>query len=215
MVVESGYFEVFRGVLAAIAPVPEAEFEFLRRNAESASYVAGETLLDAAEVPNRFWFLASGFLRFFYVAEAGREYNKAFSRPGEIVVPLAGVLTGARNGFVIEAITEVETLAFPTALVPTLYERHPVWERIGRILAERMALRKEMRERELLMDSALVRYRRFAERYPELIDWLPQRQIASYVGVTEQALSRLLRNFRTAGWKDSRLEAAAEDDTDR
>jgi hypothetical protein len=48
----------------------------------------------------------------------------------------------------------------------------------------------------LLLDSAYVRFQRFAERYPELIDWIPQRQIASYIGVTEQALSRLLRTWR-------------------
>jgi len=80
---------------------------------------------------------------------------------------------------------------------PHLYDRHPIWDRIGRVLAEQMAIRKEARERELLLDPALVRFRRFAERYPELMEWLPQRQIAYYIGVTEQALSRLLRDWRT------------------
>lgn len=196
MINDNAQFSTLRQTLAEIAPLPGAEIEFLRRHAESRWYPAGSTLLDAAEVPSRCWFLVSGFLRFFYITESGREYNKAFSRPGEVVVPLTGMLTGAPNGFVIAAITDVEALAFPTALIPELYERHPAWERIGRVLAEQMAVRKELRERELLMDTALVRFQRFAERYPELIDWLPQRQIASFIGVTEQALSRLLREHR-------------------
>ena len=78
-----------------------------------------------------------------------------------------------------------------------------MWDRIGRVLAEQMAVRKEARERELLLDSAFERYQRFAERYPELVDWIPQRHIASYIGVTEQALSRLLRDNRAAQFDEN------------
>ncbi|MEZ0469722.1 Crp/Fnr family transcriptional regulator [Luteimonas salinilitoris] len=189
-------FAALASVLGGIATLPGQELEHLRRHAEVRTFHAGQALLDIGETPTRCWFLASGFLRFFYITESGREYNKAFSRPGEIVVPLSAMLAGTTNAFVIAAITDVRTLAFPVSLVPTLYLRHPAWERIGRVLAEQMAMRKETRERELLLDSALTRFRRFAERYPELVDWIPQRQIASYIGVTEQALSRLLREWR-------------------
>jgi CRP-like cAMP-binding protein len=185
-----------RQSLNRIAPLPDEEFDYLRQHAESRTYSAGHTLIEIGAPPSRFWFLISGFLRFFYVTEDGREYNKAFSRPGEIVAPLSAVLAGSPNGFVIAAVTDARTLAFPVSLIPALYERHRAWERIGRVLAEQMAIRKEARERELLLDSAHVRFQRFAERYPELVGWIPQRQIASYIGVTEQALSRILRTWR-------------------
>jgi CRP-like cAMP-binding protein len=189
-------YAILRQTLSRIAHLPDEEFEYLRQQAESRSYSAGRTLIEIGEPPSRCWFLISGFLRFFYVTESGREYNKAFSRPGEIVMPLSAALSGAPNSFVIAAVTDARTLAFPASLIPVLYDRHRAWERIGRVLAEQMAIRKEARERELLLDSAYVRFRRFAERYPELVDWIPQRQIASYIGVTEQALSRLLRTWR-------------------
>jgi CRP-like cAMP-binding protein len=185
-----------RQTLHRIAQLPAEEFEYLRENAESKSYSAGRALIEIGERPSRCWFLISGFLRFFYITESGREYNKAFSRPGEIVVPLSATLAGTPINFVIAAVTDSRTLAFPTSLIPTLYDRHRAWERVGRVLAEQMAVRKEARERELLLDSAHDRFQRFAERYPELVDWIPQRQIASYIGVTEQALSRLLRAWR-------------------
>jgi CRP-like cAMP-binding protein len=185
-----------RQALSRITHLPDEEFEYLRQLAESRSYPAGRTLIEIGGPPSHCWFLISGFLRFFYITESGREYNKAFSRPGEIVMPLSAALSGAPNSFVIAAVTDARTLAFPASLIPVLYDRHRAWERIGRVLAEQMAVRKEARERELLLDSAYVRFQRFAERYPELVDWIPQRQIASYIGVTEQALSRLLRTWR-------------------
>jgi CRP-like cAMP-binding protein len=189
--------ELLQLTLRRIAPLPDEEFEYLRERAEARAYPAGRTLIDMGEQPTQCWFLASGFLRFFYVTETGREYNKAFARPGEIVVPLSAVVTKTPNSFVIAAVTDARTLAFPASLIADLYDRHPLWDRIGRVMAEQMAMRKEARERELLLDPAIVRFRRFAERYPELVEWLPQRQVASFIGVTEQALSRLLREWRT------------------
>lgn len=190
------YLNAFQKTLAGIAALPESEFAFLSKQARLLRYRPGEVLLETGEVPGQCWYLAEGFLRFFYVTEDGREFNKAFSRPGEVVVPLTGLRTGRPSAFVISAVTEAVTVALPLQLIPDLYDRHPAWERIGRILAEEMAMRKEEREREFLQDSALTRYRRFAERYPELVGVVPQRQIASFIGVTEQALSRLLRGER-------------------
>lgn len=187
---------MLRAALDRIAPLPASEFDFLRRHTELRTYAAGCALIDIGERPSRFWFLLSGFLKFFYITEAGREYIKAFTRPGEIAVPLSALLTNTPNSFAIVAVSEARTLTLPTSIIPELYSRHPVWERIGRVLAEQMAVRKEARERELLLDSAFVRFQRFSQRYPELVDWIPQRQIASYIGVTEQALSRLLRGKR-------------------
>lgn len=188
-------FEGLVRTLARVAELPDGEMAHLRAHAKPGRHHAGETLLEVGEPPTNCWFLADGFLRFFYLTESGREYNKAFSRPGEIVVPLSGMLGDRPSDYAIAAITDVVTVTLPARLVPELYDRDPAWERVGRVLAERMALRKEERERELLLDSALTRYERFAERYPELVDVVPQRQIANYIGVTEQALSRLLREF--------------------
>lgn len=179
-----------------IAPLPETELAFLRRYARTKAYHSGEVLLEVGEEPGKCWFLAEGFLRFFYITDEGREYNKAFSRPGEIVVPLTGLRTRQPSAFAIAAVTAAATVILPLSIIPRLYERHSAWERIGPVLAEDMAMRKEARKRDFLLDPALVRYRRFAKRYPELVDLLPQRQIANYIGVTEQALSRILRTQR-------------------
>ena len=183
-----------RETLLNVAPLPAREIDFLLGHSRSVSFAPGEALITAGDVASNCWFLGSGFLRFYYLTDSGKEFNKAFSRPGEIVLPLTSFVSNQANGFYVEAISEVEALAFPTRIIPELFDRHPMWERVGRVLAEQMAMRKELRERELLLDTALQRYQRFAERYPELAEWLPQRQIASYIGITEQALSRLLHS---------------------
>jgi hypothetical protein len=75
------------------------------------------------------------------------------------------------------------------------YERHPCWERLGRKNAEYMFLFKEAREKELLLDSLEVRYQRFVKNFPGLAQKIPQYHIASYLGVTDVALSRVRKKI--------------------
>ena len=84
----------------------------------------------------------------------------------------------------------------PNQLLYKLYERHACWERLGRKNAENLALVKESREKELLLDSLEIRYRRFLKEFPGLADRIPQYHIASYLGVTDVALSRIRKKIK-------------------
>ncbi|MNL75244.1 hypothetical protein D3C87_2010170 [compost metagenome] len=61
---------------------------------------------------------------------------------------------------------------------------------------ERLYIRKEERERELLFLSALQRYEAFLVKYPGLENRIPQYHIASYLGISPVSLSRMLRPKR-------------------
>ena len=65
------------------------------------------------------------------------------------------------------------------------------WERLGRLLTEQLYIKKEQREAEFLLDDAPTRYRNFQKQYPGLEDRLPQYHVASYLGITPVALSRI------------------------
>ncbi|MDX1570061.1 MAG: Crp/Fnr family transcriptional regulator [Xanthomonadales bacterium] len=182
----------FREAIGVLASVPDREWSFLRARLKPAAFRRGEDLVTAGDDPRHFWFLDKGLLRFFYVSESGREFNKAFARPGEVFGALVATVTGEPCGFSIQAVSDAFTVAVPNALLEALYERHPCWERIGRRLAEQATVRKEVRERELLIDDPLERYRHFRERYSDIAGDIPQRQIAAYIGISEVQLSRLL-----------------------
>lgn len=54
----------------------------------------------------------------------------------------------------------------------------------------------ELREKEFLLDPLEVRYLRLIREHPDLIDRIPQYHIASYLGVTDVALSRMRKKMR-------------------
>ena len=159
----------------------------------------GELLLAPGDPLGYIYFVASGLLRIYYQVENKgnfREFNKSFATENMMV---AGSMD--ENGNVSEY--GIEALEDSTLMVASLEEfrqamrRFPVFAEWRRAYLSQLALRKTRREREFLTGSALQRYMAFIEQEPELARRLPQYHIASYLGITDVALSRLRgREFR-------------------
>ena len=73
--------------------------------------------------------------------------------------------------------------------------RHECWNLLIKSLLESAYIKKEKREREFLLDSAEIRYKRFLKENSNLIDRIKQYQIASYLGITPVALSRIKKSM--------------------
>ncbi len=189
----------FHHLLTQLAPLPESEWQWLNTQLSPASLVRGEYLCEAGKRPTALHFLVSGVARFCYLTEDGKEFNKAFARAGELLGPLVALATGEPCTYFVQTLTECQSLRIPCQLVPAIYDRHWCWERIGRRIAEQTTLRKEQREKEFLLTSAKARYDAFNARYPGLQQQIPQKHIASYIGITEVALSRLIHSELNKG----------------
>ena len=118
-------------------------------------------------------------------------FNKAFAKESDFAGSISGIVSGAPSRFYIQALEDTDVLVLPTALIKEGYDRHPSWERLGRRLAERIALQKELREAAFLLDSAETRYHQFLQEFPDISNRIPQYHIASYLGITEVSLSRI------------------------
>lgn len=196
MIPEDRALTVLHHQLCKISPIPEEEWCFLSAQVRCVRFEKGEQLVSYGAEPQVLWLLLRGIVRFFYVSEKGRECNKAFARDGDLIAPLVAIATGQPCHFSIEALESVDALAIPVSILPELYDRHRCWDRIGRVLTEQALVRKEVREREFLLDDPMVRYRCFLERYPGIERQIAQKQIAAYIGISEVSLSRLLRRVR-------------------
>lgn len=185
-----------RATLEHLAPIPDAEWAWLSGHCHPFRAPRNAPLCSPGQYADTLWFLTEGVIRFYYLTEEGKEFNKAFARAGELVGPLAAIAARAPCAYFIGSLTPIAGLKLPCSLFPGIYDRHPCWERIGRRLAELAAFRKEQRERDFLLTDTEARYESFHQRYPGLERQIAQRHIASYIGVTEVALSRLLTRRR-------------------
>ncbi|MBN2084908.1 MAG: Crp/Fnr family transcriptional regulator [Anaerolineales bacterium] len=185
----------FRRIVESRVSIPETEWEYALPLLFGRIFEKHEYIARAGEVVENFYFLVSGLVRFFYSTEAGKEFNKHFAMENGFAGSFHSMVLGEPCGFFIQAMERTETIVLPNARLRELYGRHPSWERLGRGNAEHLLLIKEAREKELLLDSLEIRYRRFLKEFPGLADRLPQYHIASYLGVTDVALSRLRRKI--------------------
>lgn len=177
-------------VIQGIAQVPDSEWHAFSERVGSQRFNQDNLLIRAGAPAANFYFLANGLVRFYYVTEDGREFNKAFNKENDFV----GVFTSGLDEpcpFSVQAMEPTTAVILPRKLLLEFYGRHSAWERIGRLQAEAVAARKTLREAEFLLETAEARYLRFLREHADIAERLHQYHIASYIGVTEVALSRI------------------------
>ena len=148
-------------------------------------------------------FVVTGLLRLYYTDREGREWNKAFAVEDGFTGSLASGLLGVAAPFSIQALEPTVVLAARWDALEALYDRHPALERLGRRVAEQVAVKKEVKERAFLEQTATERYEAFVQNEPGLVARLPLYHVASYVGVTEVSLSRIRGRIARRGKRET------------
>src|SRR5262245_27438280 len=172
--------------------LPEPEWRAFERLLAPRRFSKGERFVEPGDRRGLVGLVRSGLFRFYYVDADGREATKTFRGPGELAAAYAELLMGVPSRTFVEALEDSELLVAPYAELLRLYARHPGWQELGRRVAERFYVNKERREFELLQLPAAERYRLFDREYPGLAARIPQYHVASYLGITPVALSRIV-----------------------
>lgn len=185
-----------RARIDAVVDLPESEWLHAAPCFELQRFARSEYLARAGTVMTHSFHVMSGLVRLFYTSADGVEHNKGFGTEGRVVGSAASKILGRPAGFDIQALEDTETLTISFEAADRLLDRHPAWERLRRLALERLFLEKELREMEFLLFDATARYQRFLQAEPSLAARLPLHHIASYLGITPVALSRIRRKLR-------------------
>lgn len=149
----------------------------------------GDYLARDNEYCGQLWFIGDGIVRNFYLRSDGKEFNKSFIVAPSFCGSMHEWVLDDSARFSIQALTPVKALAIPFSWLK--HQNSPSYQHLTLVMAQGLALKKEAREASLLLDDATTRYQQFCQEYPGLEDRIPAYHIASYIGITEVALSRL------------------------
>lgn len=139
-------------------------------------------------------FVLKGILRSYAVDKNGFEHILQFAPSAWWMADMYSMVTQFPGHLSIDAIENSEVLLLPKPELDKLYTRIPSFERFFRILAENSLITYQQRIIGNLSQTAKERYNNFCKTYPSLIECLPQKQVASYIGVTPEFLSKMLKN---------------------
>lgn len=157
-------------------------------------YAKKEYILTKGKVENFVSFLDSGIIRFF-VAELEKEITFEIGFENGFVTAYDSFLTRRPVDYEVQALTDCLLWSISYEDLQELYQHTQSGNRVGRLAAERLYIEKGKRQMTLLKDTAEQRYTRLITEYPHLIRFIPGKYLASYIGITPQALSRIRKRI--------------------
>ncbi len=148
-------------------------------------------LLHENEVCQNSAFILNGCLRGYTIDQQGFEHVLQFAPENWWIADMYSLLSQKPGQLNIDALEDTEVLLLSKSDQENLYIKIPKFERFFRIITENSLVSNRQRVIDGLSQTAEGRYHGFCKRYPSLIERLPQKQIASYIGVTPEFLSKL------------------------
>jgi CRP-like cAMP-binding protein len=153
-------------------------------------------VLQEGDICTQFYFIVRGCLRMYKIDEKGNTHILQFAAENYWINDLGsfhGLKPSALN---IDALEDTVVLQISRDDLISLYLQAPKFDRIFRVLLENSFVRLQDRLLQNISSTAEDRYQSFLALYPHLVNRLSQVQIAAYLGITPEFLSRL-RNKRS------------------
>ncbi len=136
------------------------------------------------------YFVHSGLARIYYYKD-GNEITEYFAFENDIIVRAESLFTGKPSKKAIQAVEDTAFFGIPSAQLFELYDSFPDIERLFRKITESAYVDTVNRIESIQFHSAEERYNQLLSENPSMIQRIPLKHIASYLGITQVSLSRI------------------------
>lgn len=188
----------FKSILAAIGKhvqLDDVEKAVLLSQLESRALRSGEFIAKSNEPAQHFIFVSAGCLMTYYTDGDGVEHVLQFATASWWTGDLGSFTTRTPSNLSIRAIADSEILLISMKGFDELLDRVPKLEKYFRIIFQNSLVTHGNRILQTISFTAEERYEAFREKYPTLEQFVPQKYIASYLGVTPEFLSKIRRRL--------------------
>ena len=149
----------------------------------------GTTLLKEGQKSNEGYFVLKGCIRTYYII-GGEEKTTAFYTEMEGLTPHC-VINKAPSGYYISCVEDTILIVTNPDMEADSFNKFPKFESLCRVLSEELLAKQQINFDEYKTSSPEQRYLNLLQSRPDLIQRVPQHQLASYLGIKPQSLSRL------------------------
>ena len=155
----------------------------------------GEFLLHEQEIALYSIFVVKGCLRGYTIDVNGFAHILQFAPPDWWITDMYSLIAQKPGQLNIDAIMDSELLLLSRKDQEQLYAQVPKFERFFRIITENSLVNSRQRLLDNIALTAQQRFAAFCEQYPNLVEQLPQKQVAAYIGVTPEFLSKVKTDY--------------------
>jgi CRP-like cAMP-binding protein len=136
-------------------------------------------------------FVAKGLFRVYIIDKKGNEATLGFNCEYMPMSSYSAILLNQINPVYIQALEDSEIYTVTRMDLLNKFDINPKWKDILQKYTELDCLRLRMREISFLQDDAKTRYLHFLDEYRPFAERIKLRYVASYLGITSEALSRI------------------------
>lgn len=177
------------------ATLSNAEIDFFTTRLTYRKIRRRQYLLQAGDVCRHYTFVNAGCLRLFQVAEDGVEHILQFAPEDYWVADLGSFYEETPTSLYLEALEPSEIWQISKSDLTATFVSHPNFDRVFRVMMERAFIKLQQRVLQDISATAEEKYLAFVKSYPQLVNRLPQTQIASFIGITPEFLSKIRRHL--------------------
>lgn len=186
--------KTFRLFLEQFFPLSDTDWLVFEANLISRTFSKNEIFLEVGQVENYVSFIEQGIVRYFIELEE-KEMTFEIAFPESLASAYDSFLLQEPSRYNAQSLSHTVMKSISHANLQEVYAQTSAGNLVGRKASEELYLRKNKRQLSLLKDRAEKRYLDLLANDVRLVQQIPLKYLASYIGVTPQALSRIRKRI--------------------
>ncbi|MFY0652410.1 MAG: Crp/Fnr family transcriptional regulator [Cyclobacteriaceae bacterium] len=189
---DSPAYDHLKNVIFKLSPIPEVDWLDFSSKWQESKVMRNEFITEVGKKEKYFYFVHSGVLRA-YVINNGNDVSIGFSYDGDYSGAYDSFLEQSPSDWNIQAIVDTDFLRISFSDMMEMYDKYKSIERWGRMFNAKMLIGMGKRQVESRNYSVEERFDRLYDQSPHIFQLVPQKHLASYLGMTPETFSRLRR----------------------
>ncbi len=176
-------------------PLSKEEKKLLQGKFIKQTVKRKQKILKEGALCKHYTFIVSGCFKMYGIDDKGYEHNIQFAAENDWIADIGSFHTNKPSKLYIEALEPSVVLQIEQQDLYFLYLNIPKLDRIFKVIIENKYVELQNRVLQTFSSTAGQRYLEFLEQYAALANRLPSAQIASYLGITPEFLSKIRKDL--------------------
>ena len=178
-------------VISKYISLEQQDFDLIESFFKFETAARKTSIIKAGKQTDKLFFILSGYLKYFKILDSNEELIIHLYAPNSFATALSSFFLGKPSEETLETITDCEYLYISKSDLEKLYSTSCKWLVFGRKVTENHLIDKEKRIIDQLSLTAHDRYLKLMKNQPDIIQNVPVKYIASFLGIQPESLSRI------------------------
>ncbi|MDX1278437.1 Crp/Fnr family transcriptional regulator [Oceanihabitans sediminis] len=180
--------------LLTLVPFTKEELEDILSHFKKETVSKNKVLVSQGDICNYLYFLEEGMARSYYLNDSGKEITQWFFGVGKFMTSADSFFQQTPSLYYLETLEDCILYSISKSQIDMLFDKYPKMEKLGRLATTEMLTKIVNKLNAIQFQTARERYEYMLAEFPDIAYHVPLGHIASYLGMTQETLSRIRKN---------------------